>query len=77
MRTNILHVDPTKFKTINRLLYACCRGCENEYTSSYSTELDRINKCTLCSDKLETAYKDRIPFIFKRKTCEIIKEIPD
>lgn len=74
MRANILHVDPIKFKAFRRLLYACCRGCENEYIS-YSEEPDSADKCLSCIDKLESAYRNQVPFTFERKTSKIKSNI--
>lgn len=71
---DIVHIDPKQF--VGHIaplgfLNQCCSGCRNEYSSS-SNDSNRVDTCLYCiENKLEPAYKRKIPFNFERGTGKI------
>ena len=69
-----VHIDPRQFMgSIAPLgfLNLCCEGCRFAYAENCDYE-EKVTKCLYCiENKLEPAYKRKIPFNFERETGKI------
>lgn len=74
-KDDIVHIDPRQF--VGHIaplgfLNLFCGKCRFAYAENYDYE-EKVNECLYCiENKLEPAYKRKIPFNFERKTGKII-----